>query len=419
MTLEDAADKKVGGYFTGLPLVNSDPDTGIGFGARVLYFDNGERDDPMFEITPYRHRLYGQAFFTTNGYQYHTIDYDAPYLADLPIRLRASLIYEKNIAANYFGIGDGSLGHLAFPGSPDTFTTQSSYTDALRKVQPNGTAYTRFDQYILEHPKAVGTVERDFFGGLVRGLVGINIGYAGVRQWTGETVDADVKSPEAPTRLDLDCAAGRIVGCGGGFDNTIKLGVAFDTRDFEPDPNSGVFVELTGEISGKYTLSDYDWQRLTFAPRVYYSPFPKLTDLVLAARFVGQVQSSGTPFFELNQLSFADYNRAGLGGLRTIRGFKQDRFVGPVVALTNFEVRWTFYEFTPSFAKKQHFALMLAPFFDVGRVFDSVSDIELKRFRNGQGAGFRIAWNQATIIVLDYGISREGSNLYVNFNHPF
>ena len=42
MTAADLADKHEGGYFTGLPLVNSDPDTGFGFGARVLYFDNGD-----------------------------------------------------------------------------------------------------------------------------------------------------------------------------------------------------------------------------------------------------------------------------------------------------------------------------------------------------------------------------------------
>ena len=54
-------DKKDDGYFTGLPLINSDPDTGVGFGARVLWFDNGSRDDVIFEATPYRHRLYAQA----------------------------------------------------------------------------------------------------------------------------------------------------------------------------------------------------------------------------------------------------------------------------------------------------------------------------------------------------------------------
>ena len=422
MTAADLADKEGGGYFTGLPLVNSDPDTGIGFGARVLYFNNGDKDDVMFEATPYRHRAYAQAFFTTNGYQYHTLDYDAPYLGGTPFRLRASLVYEKNVAANYFGLGDRSLGRLSFPGSPDKFASKSDYTDALRRVQPDGTTFTRYNQYVLERPKATATLERDFFGGVVRALVGVSIAYANVAQWTGESVKGDapagneVDARQAPTRLDRDCAAGLVVGCGGGLANALKLGLAYDTRDFEPDPNSGVFVELTGELSGKYTLSDYDWARLTFSPRAYYSPFPKLTDLVVAGRLVGSVQSSGTPFFEMNELSFADYNRQGLGGLRTIRGYNQDRFVGHVAALANLEIRWTFFDFD---VKKQHFGLMLAPFLDVGRVFDSLSDLELKRFRNGQGAGFRIAWNQATIIVIDYGVSREGSTLYVNFNHPF
>ena len=422
MTAADLADKDGGGYFTGLPLVNSDPDAGIGFGARVLYFNNGDRDDVMFEATPYRHRLYAQAFFTTNGLQYHTLDYDAPYLEGTPLRLRASLVYEKNVAANYFGLGDRSLGRLTFPGSTDKFASTSDYTDSLRRVQADGTTFTRFNKYVLERPKATATLERDLFGGVVRALVGVSFSYVNVSQWSGETVKADgpggdeVDARQAPTRLDRDCAAGLVVGCGGGVVNTLKLGLAYDTRDFEPDPNSGVFVELTGELSGKYTASDYDWARLTFSPRAYYSPFPKLTDLVVAGRLVGSVQSAGTPFFQMNELSFADYNRTGLGGVRTIRGFNQDRFVGSVAALANLEIRWTFVDFD---VKKQHFGLMLAPFLDVGRVFDSLSDLELKRFRNGQGAGFRIAWNQATIIVIDYGVSREGSTLYVNFNHPF
>ena len=106
MNAAGIADKREGSYFTGLPLLNSDPDTGFGFGARVQWFDNGSRVDVIFETTPYRHRLYAQAFFTTNGYQYHTLDYDAPYLKGSPFRLRAALIYEKSTAANYYGLGE-------------------------------------------------------------------------------------------------------------------------------------------------------------------------------------------------------------------------------------------------------------------------------------------------------------------------
>jgi hypothetical protein len=422
MSAGDLADKKEGPYFTGLPLANSDPDTGIGFGARAYFYDNGPKNDELFDYTPYRQRAYAQAFFTTTGYQYHTIDYDAPYVGRAPIRLRGSLVYERNTASNYFGTGPQSLTHLGFPGSTDRFGSLSSYTDAIRALRPDGTAFTRFNQYILQRPEAIGTLERDFFGGIVRGVIGFTVSYVDLTQWTGRTIEADdankkaVSALEAPTRLQADCNANRVRGCGGGFDNSLKLGIAFDTRDYEPDPNSGVFVDLTTEMSGRPIGSQYDWVRLTFSPRVYWSPFPKVTDLVIAGRVVESIQTADVPFFQMNQLSFTDLNKSGLGGLRTIRGFAQDRFVGRAVTLANLELRWTFVDFD---VKKQHFALMLVPFIDAGRVFDTLDDFEFKAFQNGQGAGFRIAWNQATIIVVDYGVSREGSSLYVNFSHPF
>jgi len=415
---DDLADKVEGRYFTGLPLVNSDPDTGFGFGARVYMFNNGPKPDKMFEYTPYRHRVYAQAFFTTNGYQYHTIDYDAPYFRDDPIRLRAYLAFERNIATNYFGTGGPAMDRLSFAGADRTFAKYSDYSDAIRTIRPDGTTYARNDHYIMTRPVAAASLERDFFGGIVRGLVGLSASYVKIDQWTGETVKGadDVEVRQAPTRLELDCAAGRVV-CKRGFNNILKLGVAFDTRDFEPDPNSGVFVDLTSELSGRPLGSDFDWARVTFSPRAYYSPFPKLSHFVVAGRLVGSVQTEDTPISSMNGLSFTDGNRDGLGGLRTVRGYKQNRFVGRVAMLANLEVRWTFYEF--NIGKRQHFGLMVVPFLDVGRVFDSLDDFEFRRFRNGQGAGLRIAWNQATIIVADYGISREGSSLYMNFNHPF
>jgi outer membrane protein assembly factor BamA len=258
------------------------------------------------------------------------------------------------------------------------------------------------------------SVERDFFGGLVRALVGFGTSYVSVDQWTGRD---DQSVVQARTRLDEDCASGHARGCNGGFNNSLKLALALDTRDFEPDPNSGVFVEFTTEMAGRPIGSEFDWVRATFSPKFYWSPFPKLTDLVVATRFVGQVQTADTPIFSMNELSFTDINREGLGGRTTMRGFKLNRFTGRALALANLELRWTFAEIRP--LRRQRFAFMIVPFFDIGRVYDSIFDFELARFRHSQGAGFRIAWNQATIINIDYGTSREGSALYINFNHPF
>jgi hypothetical protein len=415
MTEGDLADKVDGRYVNGLPLLNRDPDTGLGFGARVTWFDNGHKEEDLFPYTPYRHRVYGQAFFTTNGYQLHAIDYDAPYIAGSPIRFRANLSFEKNIAANYFGLGERGLGRLRYPDAANRFPSFSDYSDALRTLRPDGTAYTRYNQYILERPNANVSLEHDFFGGIVRGLVGIRASYVSLQQWTGRSVDADdpasgeeVEARQAPTRLAEDCARSSPVrGCAGGFENVLRLGVALDTRDFEPNPNSGVFVDLVTELSGRPLGSEFDWARISFSPRVYYSPFPKLADLVIAGRLLTSVQSIGAPIFSVSDL----------GGLRTLRGFRQNRFQGRAVTLATLELRWTFWEVKP--LRRQHFAFMLVPFFDIGRVFDTIDDFELRRFRNGQGAGIRVAWNQASVIAFDFGASREGTTFYVNFSHPF
>jgi outer membrane protein assembly factor BamA len=396
---DDLREKVEGAYFTGLPLVDSDPDTGFGFGARGYRYWDGSRDDPLYAYTPYRHRVYAQAFATTNGYQFHAFDYDAPYLGDSPYRLRASLYFERNTAANYFGRGAATLGPLAFQGATTTYASFANYSAALA-----GAGLPLYDKFTLTDPGVSATVERDFVGGLVRAQAGVGSSVVSVRTYPGAT------------RLGNDCATGRVVGCAGGLHDTIKVGMALDTRDYEPDPNSGVFVDATGEISSRLLGSSWDYARMTVSPRVFVSPIPELTDLVVAARAVLSVQTEGVPFQAMNTLAFTDGDRQGLGGLRTLRGYKQDRFVGPMAALANAELRWTFVSFTVG---NQRFGLSAAPFVDVGRVFDRVSDFALGGWRRGQGGGLRIAWNKATIVVVDYGVSTEDSGLYMDFGHQF
>src|ERR1700722_8653353 len=75
---EDIERKEDGGYFTGVPLLAYDPNFGFGLGARVYYYYDGHQDDPLYDYTPYLHRVFAQAFATTGGAQDHLIDYDAP-----------------------------------------------------------------------------------------------------------------------------------------------------------------------------------------------------------------------------------------------------------------------------------------------------------------------------------------------------
>jgi hypothetical protein len=418
---EDLAKKVEGSYPTAVPLLDADPDTGYGGGARAYYYWNGDRSDPLFDYTPYRHRVYVQGFITNKGYQDHQVDYEWLYVAGSPFRFRITALYAANAAANYFGVGSDSMRDLVSPATGQRYARYSRYADALRQVDATGQTYAVYNQYKYQNPQVRSKVERDLLGALVRVQGGLEVGYVKVGERTGERVSAesngsDVTALAQPTKLREDCALRRIVGCGGGWNNSLKLGVAFDTRDFEPDPNSGVFVDLSADIGTRVLGSSFDYLRVTFSPRAYVSPAPKLADVVIAARFVVSGQTSGTPFFALDTLSFTTENQHGLGGSRTIRGYRFDRFVGPVDLLANIEVRWTMFDVK---VLEQRFSFALVPFFDIGRVFDSFRDLTLLGWRHGQGAGLRVAWNQSTVGAFDLGFSGEDTAFYTEFNHPF
>src|SRR5262249_27432213 len=150
--------------------------------------------------------------------------------------------------------------------------------------------------------------------------------------------------------------------------------------------------------------------------RGYWSPSPRVVDLVLAVRGVYQVQSQGAPFFSMDVFPFTDDPRTGMGGFRTIRGYKQDRFVGDVMGREKYEVRWTLAQ---ARIFGQRFAYIAVPFLDMGRVFDSVRRTTLVGWKRAEGGGLRIAWNLSTIVMIDYAVSEEDSGLYINFNHIF
>ncbi len=418
---EDLAKKKEDGYVTGLPLANYDPNTGVGLGARAYYYIDGKRSNPLFAYTPYEHRMFAQAFFTTGGLQFHWLDYDAPALFGSPWRVRSQMIYERNTNRNYYGV-DERASELHFSGDPRTFTKFDDYDKAQQRLRADGSTNGLYDKMMFERPIWLLSIERSLLGGILRPLFGLGFSHGGVTDYTGKTSEAvdatggKLNAPNATTRLREDCDAHRIKGCAGGWDNTLRLGLAFDTRDFEPDPNSGLFVDLAADFGTQYLASNFDYARVMLAARGYVSPIPKTADLVLAARGIYEVQSQGVPFFSMDTFPFTEDPRTGMGGVRTLRGYKQDRFVGHVMALTNYEVRWTF---ANTRILGQRFAFIGVPFLDMGRTFDSVRNTNIDKWKRAEGLGLRVAWNLATIIMVDYGISEEDSGLYVNFTHIF
>src|SRR5207302_4445260 len=131
------------------------------------------------------------------------------------------------------------------------------------------------------------------------------------------------------------------------------------------------FIESALQVGNRAWGSEFDFVRFLFSARGYYSPIPSIADLVLAGRLTVLAQSEGTPFLAMLMMPYTETSTTGLGGARTLRGYKAGRFVGPLMTGAQLEVRWTFFRFR---ALDQELALFICPFVDFGRVFDRVQD---------------------------------------------
>jgi outer membrane protein assembly factor BamA len=83
----------------------------------------------------------------------------------------------------------------------------------------------------------------------------------------------------------------------------------------------------------------------------------------------------------------------------------------------NYEARWMMTEVR---IKDVLLQLMLVPFVDAGRVYDSWKNTTLAGMKYSYGGGFRTAINQAFVLCFDFGFSREQSaEFYMNFGTIF
>jgi hypothetical protein len=414
-------DKREGRYVTAVPAIGFDPEEGFGLGVLAEFYDNGKRDDPYFATAPYRQNISLFAQVTSESVESYAAWLDQPYVFDSPFRLRVGLAHGATDLNNYFGEGHDSLRHFNFPGEPGkTFDRWSSYHKALRR-ETDGFAYTKYNNWGSESFLGAFSVEMDTFGGIVRPLLGFKFESVDVHDFTGDRVgakSADGKKVEAiqlPTKMREDCEAGILHGCDGGFDNFVKLGLTYDTRDFEPDPQSGILAQAAAELGSSLLGSSNDYQRLTLSTSGYVSPFDRIR-LVLAGRGLYSMQFGDVPFYSLGTLAFTVRDRQGLGGHATMRGFKRNRFVGESAVLVNGEARWSITN--GGYLWGQHLRPMLVPFIDAGRVFDGIG-FELNDWKVSFGAGFRLAWNLSTIASFDFGVSSEEEIFYMELGHQF
>jgi hypothetical protein len=439
-------DKKEGTFVTGLPRFEFDPIRGFGIGGNAFLFVNKTKEDPFFDYTPYRHSINAEFFIFENGRIRYAVNYDAPYIFNSKWRLRADAVLWEDPNAQYWGIGRSSLDRLNFrdkrTGDIRTFNKVNEYEQNLAIAEQgfDGLWYTDFHyNHILQREQLYNLLmERTFLGGRLRLMFGYEALFTNFQSYNGKvaeeafTLDGNpIEAINNPTLVDIQKAEGvwnrfNLSGLddSDGFNFTSMLAGAliYDTRDFEPDPSTGLFLQYSHEYSPSWLFSDFNFNKMMLQGQVIHTikrwrnNKSRLTFAGLAA--VGHIWGTNINFIEMWDLS--SQAEAGgilvLGGARSIRGFREARFLAPTVALVNLELRARFYEF--SFLR-QHFALGANVFYDAGSVWDEFRDINFRRWVGAPGAGARIAWNQSTILRLDFAASREGSQFFFGFGHIF
>ncbi len=411
------AKKNEGWYPTGLPLVNYTTDSGFGYGARAYMYYNGQRGDPYFDSSPYFMQLYAQFYQTTKGLAYHEVNLDMPYFMGTKMRLKTALAYDYNLNENYFGVGEQNANNkLSAPNvsPPPDFVEFDTMKDFDKYVKDNP-GYSKWNKYTLKRPTYYFYGFRNITEEL-KLMLGAEFKSAIIKSWKNRDFEGD---DQVLTRLDTErdklteAAGGQL----GGWVNLARAGIGYDTRDFEPDPHRGYYLDYCFEIADALLGSDFDFYKNSAQAMIF---FPLLNTLVLGTR-VGYTTGAGDiPFHEQSFFGFALERTKGIGGNRTVLGYKLNRFVAKTMTVANVDLRWQFWEIAGA---GQRFGFQLVGFYDAGNVYDEaadpVQDPDWGDYKHGYGGGLVIAWNLSTIVHFYYGMSEEDSNISIDFNHKF
>ncbi len=452
--LSDArlAKKKEGWMLTGLPRASYDPIQGIGVGGRGQLYFNGTKEDPFFEYTPFRLRTDFSVNFTQNGKIAAGVKLDVPYFLNTKWRTRFRFDFADNPNKLYFGPGEQSLQGLSYR-DPITGELYEDlhYDDYIRKIKTirPGNAELGEDpdmiytdrRYNWIHYRKYATdllAERTLMDGKLRLITGVGITDLTYFHYDGKILDDALDSEgnvvsaiSGQTKVTEDYLAGKhdpnsfwaennISGYEGGFLSKLKLGLIFDTRDFEPDPSKGSLIEYSFGYSPSWLGSDFNYVRNQFQAQKFLPVLPNIlpTETTLAGRVMfSSVQGSDIFFREIFDIWSAEQGRLGVfGGEDALRGYKKFRFGGLIYGFANLELRTKVTSFS---VFKQDIALSAVPFIDAGRVWDNFQNFQLNNFKYSPGIGARIAWNQSTILRIDYAVSKEDSQLFLVVGHIF
>lgn len=387
--------------FGGVPAINYDADNGFGFGVvgTLFYYDGVTR--------PYRAALTLQVFMTSKLIQDHAVILDWLNVGDLPLRLWMRAGYLQSVTQNYCGIG-GDV--TCDP------TVADAAAAAAGLVGDEAETFAR-RYYLRRFINPYATVQGRYAIAQAPARLEITAGYRGFSfipgTWDDEDGDGEADLFPYPGSLyEKDFPDGEP-----GFDSVIQLGLMLDSRDNEPAPTEGVWLEGSVRAASSLIGSTWNWAGANLTLRGYTSVTSD-HKLVLANRLVLDGIVGDPPIQELARAGGSnDYYL--FGGSEAGRGIRAQRYLGKLRVLDQTELRWRFWD---AELWGQHFGFTAAGFVDAGVVGREIAAPGPMNPLVGFGSALRLSWNENFVVRFDVGFSPiEGGapSLYILIGNPF
>ncbi len=183
----------------------------------------------------------------------------------------------------------------------------------------------------------------------------------------------------------------------------INAGMMINTRDDEVFPTHGIFWESGVGYHYGVDNSESRYVKLNSEFNIYISR-KKFYRAVLALRFGGALNIGDYEYFQ------ASY----IGGPRTLRGFRSNRFAGDGSLYQNTELRYRLFNFSNYISRGE---IGLVGFYDSGRVW--FENEESSKWHNGYGVGVWASLFDSFILRFQQEFSEEGSLLSFRFGFMY
>lgn len=171
--------------------------------------------------------------------------------------------------------------------------------------------------------------------------------------------------------------------------------VSYDSRDFIPNPNKGLYVKFDYSFMPEFTGSTATVHRYEVDARYYKSVWKGGK---LAFNIGGIFNSGNVPWSLLAQM----------GGSQQMRGYFEGRYRDKKYVQTQVELRQHIY-------RRSGIVLWSG----AGNVFPHFDDFKLSQTLPNFGLGYRWEFKKGVNVRLDYGVGRRDSGFYFSMNEAF